>query len=56
LREIAVAANDPRLHLIEGTELIPADASFFTDGIHPNDKGFRCMADGVASKVSLTSP
>lgn len=28
LREIVTEANDPRLHLIEGTELIPADPSF----------------------------
>ena len=56
LRKITAAADDPRLQLIEGTDLIPADPGCFTDGVHPNDRGFRIMADQLAAKISLSSP
>jgi lysophospholipase L1-like esterase len=55
LRKIAAAAADPRLQLIEGADLIPAEPNCFTDGVHPNDGGFRVMADRLAAKISLKS-
>ncbi len=51
LRAIAAEAHDAHLHIVEGPDLIPADAGFFADGIHPNDRGFRSLADKLAPQL-----
>jgi lysophospholipase L1-like esterase len=36
--------TDPNLYLIEGLDLVPHDASYFSDGLHPNDAGHAAYA------------
>jgi len=40
--------KSPRLHLIDGLDLIPAETKYFVDGIHPNDEGFTILASRLA--------
>jgi lysophospholipase L1-like esterase len=42
------AAAHPSVRLIEGPSLIPAEAAFFADGIHPNDAGMAVIAERLA--------
>lgn len=56
LREIVTEEKDANLHIIEGTDLIPADAKFFTDGVHPNDDGFHSLAEKLAPRLQLNVP
>jgi len=56
LREITADAKDSNLHIIEGGDLIPSDARFFTDGVHPNDDGFRSLTEKLAPRLHLNPP
>lgn len=50
-RAITTAAQsmaDPALTIIAGEALIPSQPEFFSDGIHPNDAGFRVLANNLA--------
>lgn len=42
----------PRVGLIEGADFYPADADLFVDGTHPNDRGMRILADGLAERIA----
>jgi len=45
-------AGDSNIYFVEGTDLItPDDYDCFVDGIHPNDLGFRKVADGLAKLI-----
>lgn len=52
LRKLAAVRRDNRLLLVEGPALIPSDLSCFTDGLHPNDKGFAIMVDRLAAAIA----
>ena len=56
LREVAAETKDANLHLVEGPDLIPSDATLFSDGIHPNDNGFRNLAENLAPRLQYESP
>ena len=46
--ERAKADGDDNVYFLDGTELIAkAGGDGLCDGCHPNDLGFRCMADGL---------
>jgi hypothetical protein len=48
-----IGAGDPRLQLIEGTDLLGPDRlDGLVDGSHPNDLGFQWMAEGLASRLA----
>lgn len=56
-----IAEGDPRLQLVEGTDLLGPDRlDGLVDSSHPNDLGFQWMAEGLAPRLkkmlSLTSP
>jgi lysophospholipase L1-like esterase len=51
VRRIVADGNGTPTHLIEGLDLIPADAALFTDGIHPNDRGFELLAKNLAAAL-----
>jgi len=38
--------------VIEGPDLVPAEAEFFVDGVHPNDAGMRAVARGLAGRLA----
>ena len=45
-------AGDRHLEVIDGTDLLgPADGDALTDGTHPNDYGFRLMAERLAPRL-----
>jgi len=47
-----IAAGDRNLQLVEGTDLLgPAQGDGLVDGTHPNDLGFRWMADGLIPRL-----
>lgn len=46
--EAVAAAADPAVRLLDGLSLLPAWPDLFADGIHPNDAGFRLLADNLA--------
>ncbi len=47
-----IAAGDRRLQLVEGTDLLgPGRGDGLVDGTHPNDLGFRWMAEGLAERL-----
>lgn len=46
--EAVVAVADPAVRLLDGLSLLPGWPDLFTDGIHPNDTGFRLLADNLA--------
>ena len=51
-REIVAARKDPKLHLVEGPELIDHDAALFdATPVHPNDKGFAQMGERLAARM-----
>lgn len=48
-----IGAGDPRLQLIEGTDLLGPDRlDGLVDGSHPNDLGFQWMAEGLATRLA----
>jgi lysophospholipase L1-like esterase len=56
IRQVAarrIAAGDRNIQIIEGTDLLgPARGDGLVDGTHPNDLGFKWMADGLAERIS----
>jgi lysophospholipase L1-like esterase len=46
--DAVAAVADPAVRLLDGLSLLPAWPDLFTDGIHPNDAGFRLLADNLA--------
>lgn len=53
LREAVKESNDSNLHVIEGPELIDHDKKYFDRvAVHPNDSGFKMMADRIAQKIN----
>jgi lysophospholipase L1-like esterase len=44
--------KDPNLHVIDGPALIPDDIKYFQDGLHPNDQGFKIMADRLNERMT----
>ena len=47
-----IAGGDRRLQLVEGTDLLGPDRlDGLVDGTHPNDLGFRWMAEGLAPRL-----
>ena len=52
LRDVVKKRNDLNLKLIEGPDLIDHDKKYFDRvAVHPNDKGFKMMAERLASKL-----
>ncbi len=51
VRTLARERKDPRLFVVEGPDLIPSEARYFADGLHPNDEGFRLMAENLGARV-----
>ncbi len=43
--------KDANFHLVEGETLIPGNAKFFREGIHPTDEGFALMAQQLAPQL-----
>jgi lysophospholipase L1-like esterase len=52
LRDLVEEMGNSQLRLIEGPSLIPAQERYFQDGLHPNDDGFRIMAENLASLIN----
>lgn len=56
IREVVakrIAAGDTKLQLVEGTDLLGPDrVDGLVDGGHPNDLGFRWMAEGIAARLA----
>jgi lysophospholipase L1-like esterase len=51
--EARVASGDRRVEFVDGLKLIgPDGGDGLVDGVHPNDLGFRMMADGLRPAVS----
>ena len=49
IRKVIGTIDDEQLLLIEGTGLIPEDLAYFADdGLHPNDAGFKIMAERLS--------
>lgn len=47
-----VASGDANIRLVEGFALLsPEDCECFVDGVHPNDLGFRRMAEGFKREL-----
>jgi lysophospholipase L1-like esterase len=47
-----IGAGDPRLQIVEGTDLLgPGRSDGLVDGTHPNDLGFQWMAEGLAPRL-----
>jgi len=47
-----IGAGDTHLQLVEGTDLLgPSRVDGLVDGTHPNDLGFRWMAEGLAERL-----
>lgn len=55
LREVVKESNEPNIKLIEGPELIDHDKKYFDHiAVHPNDAGFKIMAERLAEKISIS--
>ncbi|MFJ9563912.1 GDSL-type esterase/lipase family protein [Streptomyces fuscichromogenes] len=50
VRGFAEATGDPRVTLVPGRDLVPAE--LLVDGIHPGDEGHRVFAQGVTAQVA----
>ncbi len=48
-------AGDANLHLIDGLDLVPHDAKYFREGIHPVDEGFTLMARNLIKSLPKNS-
>jgi lysophospholipase L1-like esterase len=46
-----VAAGFKNVCLINGTELVPDDSSYFVDNIHPDDNGMNIYAKNLLQKI-----
>ena len=46
-----VCRNYENIRTIDGENMVPADASYFTDGIHPNTKGAAIYAENLIADV-----
>ena len=46
-RLIAGEAEKHGFFPVDGASLIPADKTFFTDAVHPNDDGFSLFAENL---------
>ena len=57
LREIIrkSAGAFPRITVIEGPEIFPAEDEFYVDGTHPNDAGMAVYAARLARLMGRTS-
>jgi len=52
LREIVKESNDKKIKIIEGSGLINHDKKYFDRvAVHPNDAGFKMMAERLAEKI-----
>lgn len=51
IQEATGKRADPHLKLIDGRELIDADAKLFGDGLHPNADGFRMIAARLGARL-----
>lgn len=49
LREIA--RRHPAFEVIEGMALVPGNASYFADGLHPNDLGFQLFSSSLIRRI-----
>lgn len=50
-RTAFAAVQDTNFHLVEGETLIPGEAKYFADGIHPNNEGFALLAKNLAPQL-----
>lgn len=48
------AADFPQVRVIDGTTMVPEDASLFADGVHPNDAGFAAYAAALGPLLQAT--
>ena len=56
-RRIAeTAAAFPQVKIVDGGTLAPDRKDFFVDGIHPNDPGMQCYADGLIRTLRPRPP
>ncbi|NLB54944.1 MAG: hypothetical protein GX811_04125 [Lentisphaerae bacterium] len=44
---LKTSALETETMFIDGTTLVPAEAEFFADGLHPNDAGFKVYAENL---------
>jgi lysophospholipase L1-like esterase len=51
LRQLVKKANDPNIHLIEGTELLPDFTLLGADVLHPTNSGHALMAHLLAQQI-----
>jgi lysophospholipase L1-like esterase len=51
-----VCATLPQAVTVDGLQLVPADPSYFVDGLHPNARGNVLMARRLAAIFSTTLP
>ena len=49
-----VAAEFSGVKIIEGAELVPDDASYYVDNIHPNDLGASTYAENILKKLGVS--
>ncbi len=47
----AVCSPHPRVHMLDGTTMIPNNDRFFTDGVHPTDEGMLHYALSIARAI-----
>ena len=45
------AARFPLVHVVRGETLVPEDAQFFVDNLHPNDRGMRLYAQNLLKEL-----
>ena len=54
LAEIVKESNDPNIKVIDGSKLIDHDKKYFDRvAVHPNDTGFKMMAERLAKKINI---
>ena len=44
-----IAADFPQVRAVDGSKLLPAEAEYFVDGCHPNDRGMTALAGSLAA-------
>jgi lysophospholipase L1-like esterase len=47
IRGLVKDIANPMVQIVEGKELLPEDPELLSDGVHPNNQGFRVMADNL---------
>src|SRR5206468_3556852 len=58
-RTLEEVAAKQKVHVIRGTDLVPADHNYFNDWSHPNDAGHLMIAQNLLAALKtlhLTSP